>query len=305
MADQTLTPHSADSATHQDPASGSPRHAETTDVAGRVGASTTRAPGVPRWITSPALRAIWLLVMLVVLWDVVIRVFGIKPYLIPTPWSVAEQLVAQWPMLWRETLPTLYATLGGFAASAVIGVLAAMWIASSRVVESFVYPLLVFSQSIPKVAVAPLFVVWFGFGIVPKVIAAFLLGFFPVVVATVQGFKSMEADVVDLARSMGAGRWKLFVKFRLPTALPAIFSGLKVSVTLAVVGAVVGEFVGSNSGLGYVLQKANGTFDLPLMFAALVVLSMVGVLLFLAIELVERAVMPWHASLRHDVQLGV
>jgi len=258
-----------------------------------------------RWLISPGLRPFWLLLMLVVLWDVGIRVFDIKPYLVPTPWSVAQQLVVEWPMLWRQTLPTLYATLGGFVASAVVGVLVAMWISYSRLVESFVYPLLVFSQSIPKVAIAPLFVVWFGFGIVPKIIAAFLLGFFPVVVATVQGFKSVEADVIDLARSMGANPLKVFLKFRLPTALPSIFSGLKVSVTLAVVGAVVGEFVGSNSGIGYVLQKANGTFDLPLMFAALVILSMVGVLLFLAIELIERALMPWHVSQRVDVQLGV
>jgi NitT/TauT family transport system permease protein len=178
-----------------------------------------------------------------------------------------------------------------------------MWIAYSRLVESFVYPLLVFSQSVPKVAIAPLFVVWFGFGVIPKVIAAFLLGFFPVIVATVQGFKSIESDVIDLARSMGAGPLKVFIKFRLPQAMPAIFSGLKVSVTLAVVGAVVGEFVGSNSGLGYVLQKANGTFDLPLMFAALVILSMIGVLLFLVLELIERWVLPWHASQRHDMQV--
>ena len=258
-----------------------------------------------RWITSTALRPLWLLVLLVLGWDLGIRVFDIKPYLIPNPWSVAQQLVVEWPMLWRETLPTLYATLGGFAASAVVGVAIAMWISYSRLVESFVYPLLVFSQSIPKVAIAPLFVVWFGFGILPKVIVAFLLGFFPVVVATVQGFKSVEPDVIDLARSMGANPWKVFIKFRLPTALPSIFSGLKVSVTLAVVGAVVGEFVGSNSGIGYVLQKANGTFDLPLMFAGLVILSMVGVLLFLAIEVIEGALMPWHQSQRHDVQLGV
>jgi NitT/TauT family transport system permease protein len=207
-------------------------------------------------------------------------------------------------MLAKETLPTLTATLGGFAASVVVGVPIAMWIAWSRVVESFVYPLLVFSQSVPKVAIAPLFVVWFGFGLVPKVIAAFLLGFFPVIVATVQGFKSVEGDVVDLARSMGANPLKIFLKFRLPHALPSIFSGLKVSITLAVVGAVVGEFVGSNSGLGYVMQKASGTFDLPLMFAALVVLSMVGVLLFLLVELVERCLMPWHASQRAELQAG-
>lgn len=256
---------------------------------------------IKRWLVSPVLRPAWLVLSLVLLWDLLIRLFKIPPYLIPTPWSVAQQLGKEWPMLAKESLPTLYATLAGFAASAIVGVPIAMWIAYSRVVESFVYPLLVFSQSIPKVAIAPLFVVWFGFGLIPKVIAAFMLGFFPVVVSTVQGFKSVEGDVIDLARSMGAGPLKVFLKFRLPHALPAIFSGLKVSVTLAVVGAVVGEFVGSNSGLGYVLQKATGTFDLPLMFAALVILSMIGVLLFLVLELVERWLMPWHASQRHDL----
>ena len=256
-----------------------------------------------RWLTHPALRPLWLIALLLLLWDVVVRAFHIPAYLVPPPSAVVQQLVAEWPMLLSQSLPTLYATLGGFAASALVGVPIAMWIAYSRTVESFVYPLLVFSQSVPKVAVAPLFVVWFGFGIVPKVIAAFLLGFFPVVVSTVQGFKSIEPELIDLARSMGASPLQVFVRFRLPQALPAIFSGLKVSVTLAVVGAVVGEFVGSNSGIGFVMQRATGTFDLPLMFAALVVLSSIGVLLFLLVELVERWTVPWHASQRHDLQL--
>ena len=255
-----------------------------------------------RWLLHPATRPFWLILMLLLLWDIVVRLFKIPPYLIPPPLAVVRELGKEWPMLLSQSLPTLYATLGGFAASALVGVPIAMWIAHSRTVESFVYPLLVFSQSIPKVAIAPLFVVWFGFGIVPKVIAAFLLGFFPVVVSTVQGFKSIEPDVIDLARSMGASPLKIFLKFRLPQALPSIFSGLKVSVTLAVVGAVVGEFVGSNSGIGFVLQRATGTFDLPLMFAALVVLSTMGVLLFLVVEMVERWLMPWHASQRHDLQ---
>ena len=145
-----------------------------------------------------------------------------------------------------------------------------MLIAGSKTVESYVYPLLVFSQSVPKIAIAPLFVVWFGFGIIPKVISAFLLGFFPVVVSAVQGFKSVDPDMVDLARAMQGSRFQVFCAVNLPHALPAIFSGLKVSVTLAVVGAVVGEFVGSNSGIGYVMQRSIGTFDLPTMFAALV-----------------------------------
>ncbi len=255
-----------------------------------------------RLLSAAWLRPLVSLAILLVLWDLVIRIFGIQPFLVPTPQSVLGQLFKEWPMLMKEAAPTLAATLGGFALSVVVGVPVAMAIAYSRLVESFVYPLLVFSQSIPKVAVAPLFVVWFGFGLVPKVIAAFLLGFFPVVVATVSGFKSVEPDVIDLARSMGASRVGVFLRFRLPYALPAIFSGLKVSITLAVVGAVVGEFVGSNSGLGYVLQKANGTFDLPLMFAALVVLSVMGVVLFWVLEVIERYALPWHASQRHDLQ---
>jgi NitT/TauT family transport system permease protein len=154
---------------------------------------------------------------------------------------------------------------------------------------------------VPKVAIAPLFVVWFGFGIIPKIISAFLLGFFPIVVSTVVGFKSVERDMLDLAHSMKATNLQIFMRISLPHALPSIFAGLKVSVTLAVVGAVVGEFVGSNSGIGYLLQIANGNFDLPLMFAALTVLSLIGLLLFAAVDLVERLMIPWHAS--HRVEL--
>jgi NitT/TauT family transport system permease protein len=254
-----------------------------------------------RVLESQLARPLILIVAIFVLWDLVIRIFKIPPYLIPAPWDVAKMLVAEWPRLWRESLFTGYATLGGFGLSILFGIPIAMLIAYSRLVESYVYPLLVFSQSVPKIAVAPLFVVWFGFGIFPKVISAFLLGFFPIVVATVMGFKSMEAEMIDLARSMRASRLQMFLKFSLPQALPSIFSGLKVSATLAVVGAVVGEFVGSNSGIGYVLQIANGNFDLPLMFAALFVLSMMGVILFAIVDLVEKMMIPWHQSRRADV----
>ncbi len=244
------------------------------------------------------LRPVALLALLVVLWDLAIRIFHVPPYEVPLPGAVARALVTQWPDLLAQAVPTVEATLLGFAASALLGVPVAMLIASSRVVESYVYPLLVFSQSVPKVAIAPLFVVWFGFGLVPKVIVAFLLGAFPVVVSAVQGFKSVEPDMLDLARSMEATRWQAFRLVSLPYALPAIFAGLKVSVTLAVVGAVVGEFVGANRGLGVVLQRASGNFELPTMFAALVLLSLIGVLLFALVDLAERLALPWHASQR-------
>lgn len=247
------------------------------------------------------LKPLLFLVFLVVAWDLAIRVFNIPPYQVPKPIDVIVTLWDEWPKLLAEAWPTTQATVWGFLLSAAFGIPVAMLIAGSRTVESYVYPLLVFSQSIPKIAIAPLFVVWFGFGMFPKVLSAFLLGFFPVVVSAVQGFKSVEPDMLDLARAMEANRLQIFRMVSFPHALPAIFAGLKVSITLAVVGAVVGEFVGSNSGIGFVLQRSIGNFELPTMFAALVVLALIGVILFWILDVIERFMIPWHASQRHDI----
>jgi NitT/TauT family transport system permease protein len=257
--------------------------------------------GVSKALNAPWIRPFLFLIFIVVVWDLTIRLFRIPPYQIPAPGDVVVVLWQDWPELMRQAWPTTYATICGFLLSAAFGIPVAMLIAGSKTVESYVYPLLVFSQSVPKIAIAPLFVVWFGFGIIPKVISAFLLGFFPVVVSAVQGFKSVDPDMVDLARAMQGSRFHVFCAVNLPHAMPAIFSGLKVSVTLAVVGAVVGEFVGSNSGIGYVLQRSIGTFDLPTMFAALVILALLGVVLFWIVDRIERFVIPWHVSQREEL----
>jgi NitT/TauT family transport system permease protein len=261
----------------------------------------TRTPAALRLLQADWLKPIFFLVLLVVAWDLTIRVFQIPPYQIPAPKDVVITLWDGWPKLLAEAWPTTVSTLWGFLLSAAFGIPVAMLIAGSRTVESYVYPLLVFSQSIPKIAIAPLFVVWFGFGMLPKVLSAFLLGFFPVVVSAVQGFKSVEPDMIDLARAMEANRLQIFRLVSFPHALPAIFAGLKVSITLAVVGAVVGEFVGSNSGIGYVLQRSTGNFDLATMFAALVVIALIGVVLFWILDVLERIAIPWHASQRQDL----
>jgi len=254
-----------------------------------------------RVLASAWIRPLIFLVLLIVGWDLVIRIFHIPAYQIPTPWDVVTTLWHDWPNLLAQAWPTTVSTVWGFLLSAAFGIPMAMLIAGSRTVESYVYPLLVFSQSIPKVAIAPLFVVWFGFGMLPKVLCAFLLGFFPVVVSAVQGFKSVEPDMLDLARAMEAGPLQTFRMIQLPHAMPAIFAGLKVSITLAVVGAVVGEFVGSNSGIGFVLQRSIGNFDLPTMFAALVILALMGVILFWIVDVIERFSIPWHSSQREIV----
>jgi NitT/TauT family transport system permease protein len=151
---------------------------------------------------------------------------------------------------------------------------------------------LISSQAIPKVAIAPLLLVWFGFGLIPKVLVAFLIAFFPIVISTAVGLASIEQEKIYLARSMGLSAAATFFKIRLPNALPSIFAGLKISITLAVVGAVVGEFVGGEAGLGYMLMVANGSMDTPLLFAGLIALTIQGVVLYALVEWAEYLVIP-------------
>lgn len=247
------------------------------------------------------IASVGILAVVLASWEwILVPMSGISPALLPRPSQIAVALwrgLAEGDLL-SDTLITLTEVVQGYLLGSAIGFLLAIPVAESRTAERILTPYIVAAQAIPKVAIAPLFVVWFGFGIIPKVLSAFLLGFFPVVVATVTGLKSVDPDMLDLARSMRAGRLKTFLYIALPHSLPHVFAGLKVSVTLAVVGAVVGEFVGSNSGIGYLLQIANGNFDLPLMFAALIVLSFIGVILFAAVDAVERWMLPWHASNR-------
>jgi NitT/TauT family transport system permease protein len=231
-------------------------------------------------------------------WEMLTR-FGAAPaYALPPPGDVFLVLVQQWPLLLSNAVSTTGAILAGFGLSVVVGIALAVMISSSRIFEKSVYPLLVASQAIPKLALAPLFVVWFGFGLLPKVLMTFLIAVFPIVVSTVQGIASVETELEFLARSMGLGQYRMFRMIRLYRALPSIFSGLKVAITLAVVGAVVGEFVGSDRGLGTLLLRAIGVVNTPLLFAALIVLTVLAVVLFALIELLERIAIPWHVSQR-------
>jgi NitT/TauT family transport system permease protein len=184
----------------------------------------------------------------------------------------------------------------GFLLSIALGVPLALAIFVSPAFSRSVLPLLVSSQAMPKVAVAPLFLVWFGFGLLPKVLIAFLIAFFPIVISTVVGLASIEQEKIHLARSMGLGETATFFKIRLPSALPSVFGGLKISITLAVVGAVVGEFVGGDAGLGYLLMVANGNIDTPLLFAGLIALTVQGVVAYYLVELAERLAIPRPAA---------
>jgi len=232
------------------------------------------------------------------LWAAVVTTFSIPDYLLPSPQAVAVRLVKEWPLLWKHGLYTLTSVLSGFAASIAIGVPIAFGIVLSQTIERLAMPFLVMSQTIPKVAIAPILVVWLGFGILPKIAIVFLISFFPIVVSTVVGLKSVETDMIDLVRSMGARTLKIMLRVRAPSALPQMFAGLKIAVCLAVVGAIVGEFVGSDRGLGYLLLTSTGTLDGPLVWAALLVLIAMGMALFAIVSRIERFAIPWHVSVR-------
>lgn len=242
------------------------------------------------------------LAALLLLWALITTVFKIPDYLLPSPIAVIRRAVLEWRILFSQTSYTLIEIVAGFLGSILIGVPMAFAVVLSRPVERVVLPMVVASQAIPKVAIAPILVVWLGFGLFPKIAISFLIAFFPILVSTIAGLKSVETEMIDLVRSMGASTMKIMLRVRLPSALPQIFSGLKVAIALSVVGAIVGEFVGADRGLGFLLLTATGALDGTLVWAALLVLIGLGILLFQIVVAVERVAIRWHVSIRANDQ---
>ncbi len=243
-------------------------------------------------------RTILSFVSLLVVWEACVHLLELKPYILPPPSTVLYTLVAKAGTIAGAAWYTAQPMLIGFAFAVVIGIALALSFAVSRLFESMVYPQIVFLQIIPKIAVAPLFMIWFGYGLTSKVLIVFLLSFFPVVISAVQAFRSVDPEIMDLARVTGASAWRMFWKVQVPHALPTLFTGIKVAAALAATAAVVAEFVSSDRGLGYLLVDYTNRFDTPGVFAAILVLSLMGLLLYGAVELVERLTIPWHVSRR-------
>lgn len=238
------------------------------------------------------------IVLGLIAWEIASRAGYFPRYLLPSPTGIARRFAELRGVIVRESLVTLQEILLGFGFSVLIGIPLAVALVSSRTFDRAVYPLIVGSQVVPKVGIAPLFLVWFGFGLTSKVLVAFLVAFFPIVISTVVGLRSIEVEKLYVARAAGANAFQLFRLVRLPYALPSIFGGMKVSITLAVVGAIVGEFVAAESGVGRLLLSANGNMDTELLFAGLFALVVIGVALFLLMEVLERLMLPWHVSQR-------
>ena len=250
------------------------------------------------------LRPLAGIVLFLLAWQLFVMFYRMPAYLLPAPLGIAQVFVARLPELASHGLVTVYEMLAGYALAVAVAVPLAVAVTSSRAFDELVMPTLLFFQIVPKVAIAPLFLVWFGVGTTPKVLVAFLISFFPIVIDAVVGLRSMSPEMEDLARSMGASRLQAFTRFRLPTSLPYLFSGLKVAATLAIAGTVVGEFVGADRGLGYLLLVTNSNLETPMMFATVAALTVIGFAFYYMVQFLENVLIPWHVTHRLRGEAG-
>ena len=254
--------------------------------AGRAGFARLARASVP-WLSIAAL---------LVAWELCVRGFRIPDYLLPAPSEIWSQTWALKATVADHALATLRTIALGFGLAVVVSLPLAVLVTSSPAVAATVYPILVLVQSVPKVALAPVLVVALGANEMPRIVVTFLVCFFPLVISVAAGLLSVPAEYIELCRSCRASRWRELLRVRMPCAVPFLFSGLKVAITLSVVGAVVGEFVAADKGLGYLIPSSTAFFKTPLAFGAILILALVGIALFQAVVAIERAFFPWSVS---------
>lgn len=241
------------------------------------------------YVVAPAI-----IIVLLLAWEFFVHIRDIPNWLLPAPSGIAATLFQDAWMLSGHTWVTFIEVILGFAAAVVAGVFLASAIALNRNIEQSIYPIIVASQTIPIIVIAPMLLVWIGYGLAPKIIVVALISFFPITVNMVDGLRAIDPDMQRLLRTMGANKWQEFIKVRFPTSLPYLFSGLKIAIAVSVIGAVIGEWVGSKEGLGYLMIRSKPQFQTERVFAAIVILSFMGVFLFILIGVLQRFVTPWH-----------
>lgn len=267
-----------------------------TSEVGRPGRAEAAGPAwsratadVGRWI-APAIS----FVLILALWQATVLIFRLPRFVLPPPFEVLTALVNNFPILLRDTWITGRETIAGFFLSIVVAVPLAILITASAPLRNGIYPFLLLGQSVPKQAIAPLLLLWIGYGEFPRVVLAFLTAFFPIVVNTAIGLQMTPPEMQDLGRLLSASRRRVFFKVTFPSAMPYFFAGLKVAISLAVIGAVIGEFIGGDTGLGQRILVASGNQRTDLAFAAILMLSLLGILLFTLVSLAEKLLCPWY-----------
>jgi len=235
----------------------------------------------------------FLLLGLLGIWEVAVRLDDTPRWMLPPPSAIAQSFRADWRLLLEHTRVTLLEVILGFGLALVAGVLTGVAIDSSIVLRRAIYPLIIASQTIPMVALAPLMLIWFGYGLMPKILITALIGFFPIAVNTVDGLRSGDREILALLRSMGSSGGQRFRIVRVPAALPLIFSGARIAITFCVIGAVFAELVGASAGLGYLMERSAAQFQTARVFACIVILAIMGIGLFSLIAIIERLALPW------------
>ena len=247
---------------------------------------------------------ILILVVVLLLWEIGARVFHVPFYILPSPSRVLLVFFTKLPLLLSHASTTILEIVFGMLLGISGGITLALVIFYSSSLERAIYPLIIASQMIPIFAIAPLLVVWFGYGLWPKAIVVALIVFFPIVVNTVDGLRSVSEETIDLLRSLRASEWQIFQKVRVPATLPSLFSGLKIGVTLSVIGATIGEWIGAKKGLGYLMIQSNALLRIDLVFAAILTLTLLGLLLFGALTIIERRLLRWRTPSGNKHVLG-
>jgi NitT/TauT family transport system permease protein len=240
-----------------------------------------------------AVLALGLIAAVTIVWELAIRLFNVPTFVLPAPSAIVRTLIESRARLVNAAMSTAVEISLGFVLASATGIAIALVIARFERFGRALYPLIVLFQNVPKVALAPIFILWFGFDLAPKVVLIIVIAFFPVAIDMLAGLQSVEPSFVALMQSVGASRGKILMRVRIPHSLPHLMAGLKVAITFSVIGAIVGEFAGANQGLGYVIEFASTQLDTPLIFAALVVVSVLGLAFYYLVELAERLLVPW------------
>jgi NitT/TauT family transport system permease protein len=263
------------------------------------GGSRAASRRLPDWVL-----ALGLLVVIAVIWEAVIRLFHISNFILPAPSAIIASLIENRGKLASATGSTAVEILLGFVLAAVTGIIVALLIARFERFGRALYPLIVLFQNVPKVALAPIFILWFGFDLAPKIALIVVIAFFPVAIDMLAGLQSVEPSFVALMQSVGASRTKILLRVRIPHSLPHLMAGLKVAITFSVIGAIVGEFAGANHGLGYLIEFASTQLDTALIFAGLTVISVLGLAFYYLVELAERFLVPWSPKFDATLRAG-
>jgi NitT/TauT family transport system permease protein len=253
-------------------------------------APSTEAPHRP---VPDFVLALGLIIVVTLVWELAVRFLQIPTFVVPAPSAIVRTLIESRARLANAALSTALEISLGFVLASLTGIVIALVIVRFERFGRALYPLIVLFQNVPKVALAPIFILWFGFDLAPKVALIVVIAFFPVAIDMLAGLQSVEPSFVTLMQSVGASRGKILMRVRIPHSLPHLMAGLKVAITFSVIGAIVGEFAGANKGLGYVIEFASTQLDTPLIFAALVVVSLLGLAFYYAVEFAERLLVPW------------